>query len=763
MRVDSTSTSPPQTRTFASSGIFLAVFSLALFCSALLMFIVQPMVAKTLLPALGGTPQVWSTCMVFFQAMLFAGYLHAHFTGKWLGLKGQAVLHLALAAAALLLLPFNVGDRIASPDVSHPIAWLLQVLLLSIGVPVFLISATAPLLQKWVAQTRHPAAADPYFLYAASNLGSLLALIGYPTVIEPLVGLQSQWQGWGVGFAVLFVLLTACAWLYWRDHVPALSVDAVGRQSADIARVTHGQRVRWVLLSLAPTSLLLGVTSYITTDVAAVPLFWVVPLALYLLTFILVFAQRPPIPHGVALRAQAFVVTVLAVGAFVPVIANAMPWLWIAMHLLGFFLTALVCHGELVQSRPATTHLTEFYLWLSFGGVLGGVFTALIAPLVFTGLAEYPMALVLACLLRPSTPPANGASGGRRRDILFPCLLLLAVWAVFSSIAWLDQAPVIWRLAVLGVAAPLVAVALLSFSTRPLRFGLGVAVLSMASLLSSHASGGAMGQLLTSARSFFGVYKVYRNTDLGLSIFVHGSTIHGTQFIDPSKADQPAAYYHRDGSFGQMFRALAPTLGERAVAIVGLGSGGLACYGAKGSQWTYYEIDPLVEQIARDPRYFTFLRDCPPTTRVVIGDARVTLRNATDASYSFLLMDAFTSDAVPTHLLTREAISTYRKKLTADGVLAVHISNRFLDLLPVLSRLAQDAQLVGRVSRVDTTGTQSTLLESPAQIVVLAADEGSLGSLANDSRWLPLPPAQAGRVWSDDYVNILDALRLFGR
>ena len=762
MSTETSTSAPVRAHAGAAPGLFIGVFSAALFCSALLMFMVQPMVAKTLLPGLGGTPQVWSTCMVFFQAMLFAGYLHAHFTGKFLGLKRQALLHLVLAAAALLMLPFNLGERIASPDVAHPIAWLLQVLVLSIGVPVFLISATAPLLQKWVAQTRHPAAADPYFLYAASNLGSLLALIGYPTVIEPLVGLQSQWHAWGVGLVVLFGLLAGSAWLFWRDCVPATGVVAVRRPSEHVAGVTHGQRLRWVLLSLAPTSLLLGVTSYITTDVAAVPLFWVVPLALYLLTFILVFAQRPPIAHGVALRAQAFVVTLVAVGALVSFVSAAFPWPWIGVHLLGFFLTALVCHGELARSRPDPSHLTEYYLWLSFGGVLGGVLTALLAPLVFSGLAEYPLALVLACILRPPVAP-GGVKNGWRRDILLPCLLLLAVGLLLRSTVMLADAPVFWRVALLGVAAPLLAIALLSFSTRPLRFALGVAALSIASLLSSHASSGAMGQLITSARSFFGVYKVYRHTDLGLSIFVHGSTIHGTQFIDPSKANQPGAYYHHDGSFGQMFRALAPGLGQRAVAIVGLGSGSLACYGAKGSQWTFYEIDPLVEQIARDPRHFTFLRDCPPTTRVVIGDARVTLRNATDASYSLLLIDAFTSDAIPTHLLTREAMSAYRKKLTPDGVLAVHISNRFLDLLPVLSRLAQDAQLVGRVSRVDTTGTQSTLLESPAQVVVLAADEASFGSLANDPRWLQLPPARAGKVWSDDYVNIIDALRFSSR
>lgn len=762
MRIDSTSTPPPQSRTFASSGIFLAVFSLALFCSALLMFIVQPMVAKTLLPALGGTPQVWSACMVFFQAMLFAGYLHAHFTGKWLGLKGQAVLHLAMAVAALLLLPFNVGDRIASPDTSNPIAWLLQVLAISVGVPVFLISATAPLLQKWVAHTRHPASVDPYFLYVASNLGSLLALLGYPTLIEPFVGLQSQWQGWGIGFAALVVLLTACAVLFWRDQAQTPTGVAAVQAPAAITNLTNNQRLRWVLLSLAPTSLLLGVTSYITTDIAAVPLFWVVPLALYLLTFICAFAQRPPISQGVALRGQAFVVTLLAVGSLVPAIVIAMPWPWMAVHLLAFFLTALACHGELVRSRPATTHLTEFYLWLSFGGVLGGALTALLAPLVFTGLAEYPMALVLACLLRPALA-SNGAKRERLRDFVLPCLLLLMAWSFFKVTALLAQLPPVWGVVMLGLVAAGSGVGLLSFSTRPLRFGLGIAALFISLQLSSPSSNHSLGQLAASARSFFGVYKVYRNDALSLNVLVHGSTIHGAEFKDGANGQQPGTYYHRDGSFGQVFRGIAPALAHRAVAIVGLGTGGLACHGAKGSQWTFFEIDPLVEQIARDTRYFSFLRDCPPTTRVVIGDARITLRNAIDDSYGVMLIDAFTSDAIPTHLLTREAIALYRKKLAPDGVLVLHISNRFLNLAPVLSRLAQDGRWVGRMSDVKSAPPSNGLHASPALVVVLAANEAALGSLATDSRWLRLPPAESGAVWSDDYVNILDALRLFGR
>lgn len=748
---------------FASSGLFLAVFSVALFCSALLMFLVQPMVAKTLLPALGGTPQVWSTCMVFFQAMLFAGYLHAHFTGKILGIKRQAVVHLALAAGALLLLPFSVAERIATPDASNPIAWLLHVLAVSIGVPVFLISATAPLLQKWIAHTRHPAAADPYFLYVASNFGSLLALIGYPTLVEPLVGLHDQWQAWGAGFAALVLLIVTCAGLFWRDHADAAGTAHPGATAQAGAAVSHRQRLRWVLLSLAPTSLLLGVTSFITTDIAAVPLFWVVPLALFLLTFILVFAKRPPIAHAHALRAQAFVVVLLAIGALLPAVVNLAQWSWMFLHLLGFFLTALVCHGELVRTRPGTAHLTEFYLWLSFGGVLGGVLTALLAPLVFTGLAEYPLALVLACWLRPTELPGATSVRDQRLDWFLPVLLVPIVWGLFALTSAMDGLPPVWRLLFIALAAPAIGIALLSFSPRPLRFGLGLAAVAIGMLLTVNPANRSLGQLTASARSFFGIYKVYRHTELGLNVFVHGSTVHGVQSTDPAKAMRPATYYHPDGPFGQIFRALAPNFGDRAVAIVGLGAGSLSCYGARGSEWTYYEIDPLVEKFARDPRYFTFLRDCPPLTKVVIGDARITLRNAADGSYAFLLVDAFTSDAIPTHLLTREAIAFYRTKLAPGGVLALHISNRYLNLVPVLSRLARDAHMAGRVSEVKAIPDASVLLASPAQVLVLAADEAALASLATDARWLPLPAAAPGKPWSDDYVNIVQALRYFAR
>jgi len=745
----------------ARQNILQFVFLAALACSALLMFLVQPMVGKTVLPALGGTPQVWNTCMVFFQAMLFLGYLHAHYTGLLIGLRRQAVVHLAIALAVLLFLPIGVsGARLATPDAEHPVFWLMQALFLSIGVPVLLIAATAPLLQKWFAQSRHPAARDPYFLYVASNVGSLVALIAYPTVVEPNTDLDQQWIWLSAGFALLVSLLITCALLLRREQSVA-TVAPIVEHGYAADGVMQAQRVRWLFLSFAPSSLLLGVTTFITTDIAPVPLFWVVPLALYLVTFIMAFAAQPLIRPALAVRVQAFAVTLLAVMALVPGIARSSVSMSVVMHLLAFFFTALVCHGELVRTRPGARHLTEFYLWLSLGGLLGGVFNALIAPLLFSQLFEYPLVLALACALRPR--PASG--GSKRQDWLdaaLPMLLLLFTFGALKASPMLGQVAPILAIALLAVALIGVAVALLNFSPRPVRFALGVAVLMcvLSGQVSISRSWGGAEEF--SARTFFGIYKVYSDSALGLRVFVHGSTVHGVQYIDPEKSTQPAMYYHQEGPFGDLFAATASLVGNRPVAVVGLGAGGLACYGTKGSAWTFYEIDPLVEKVARDDRFFTFLRDCPPTSNVVIGDARLTLRDAPDHSLALIVIDAFTSDSIPTHLLTREAIAGYRKKLAPDGVLAMHISNRHLKLAPVIGNLARDAGLVGRVSLARPTGDSNLLIASPAELMVLAAHEAALGQLLKNPAWVPLPMDHTERVWTDGYVNILRALSWSG-
>lgn len=521
--------------------------------------------------------------------------------------------------------------------------------------------------------------------------------------------------------------------------------------------VTPALRTRWLLLSFAPSSLLLGVTTFITTDIAPVPLFWVVPLALYLMTFMLAFAAKPYIHPQVALRVQAFAVALLAAMALIPGVARLMAPVSIILHLAAFFFTALVCHGELVRVRPATRHLTEFYLWLSLGGLLGGVFNAIVAPMTFSQLIEYPAILALACALRPGGDSIS-SKRGVLLDVGLPILLLLAVFAAMKSSLMLGQfSAMLGVVAVIGTLA-VASVTLLSFSVRPLRFALGVAALTcfLAGNISvlSHESG--TDEYVT--RTFFGVYKVSRNDSLGLNVFSHGTTVHGVQYADSGRSMQPAAYYHQAGPFGALFSALAPLLKERPVAVVGLGVGGLACHGTKGSTWTFYEIDPAVEKVARDERFFTFLRDCPPRSEVVIGDARISLRNAPDHSLALLVIDAFTSDAVPTHLLTREAIAGYRRKLAPDGVLAFHISNRHLKLAPVIGNLARDAGLVGRVSVLPPTTDTNPLIASPAELVVLAEDPASFGTLSGSSEWAPLASDPATRVWTDGYVNILRAL-----
>jgi hypothetical protein len=339
---------------------FIFVFSLALFFSALLLFLVQPLIGKVLLPKLGGTPQVWTTCMVFFQAMLFAGYLHAHFSSKLLGIRRQALLHLGLAVLALVALPIGISSISSTPDSAQPILWLTKALLISVGAPLFVISATAPLLQKWVANTNHPSSSDPYFLYVASNAGSLLALLIYPTLIEPNFDLAEQRWWWSAGYAALVLIVVGCLVLFYRNYVSVpmqRNVESISRGKLD--NVT---RIRWLLLSFAPSSLLLGVTTFISADIAAVPLFWIVPLALYLLTFIIAFAKTPPISHEIALRSQAIFLALLTVLLLAPALSPLI--VAFPVHLVAFFLTALVCHGELARSRPNSSHLTEFYLWL---------------------------------------------------------------------------------------------------------------------------------------------------------------------------------------------------------------------------------------------------------------------------------------------------------------------------------------------------------------------------------------------------------------
>jgi SAM-dependent methyltransferase len=733
------------------------LFSATLFVGAALLFSVQPMVARMILPLLGGSPSVWNTCMVFFQAALLAGYAYAHASAAWGGVRRQMAVHVVVLLLPLMVLPIVVrAESLSSlPSVESPILWLLALLVGTVGLPFFVVAATAPLLQAWFARTGHPSGRDPYFLYAASNLGSMLALLGYPLLIEPNLRLADQSLVWAAGYVVLVALIGACAVVVWRAPAGGSGELAPEAGEVDADRPTIGRRLGWVGLAFVPSSLLIGVTTYLSTDVAAIPLLWVVPLALYLLTFILVFARRVVVPGAWVSRGTAILLLILVV----VMCLRGDQILWIPLHLIVFFGAAMACHGELARRRPSARHLTGFYLAMSLGGVLGGTFNSLLA------LAALVNPVSARAAGRPvgegerTTSPSSGAARARSGrwaralDFGLPLALGLVVGGVsryYRLSPW--DSDDLWVKLVYGAAA----LACFSFSGRPVRFALGVAAMFSASLVSEE------GQILHRSRSFFGVLEVERTGPGPTHRLIHGSTLHGRQNLDPERRREALTYYHRTGPIGQVLDGLRRRAERSSVAVVGLGTGTLASYAGPGDRWTFYEIDPDVVRVARDPRLFTFLTDCRATRLdVVLGDARLRLREAPDRSYDLLILDAFSSDAIPMHLLTREALRVYRGKLAPGGILAFHISNRYIDLAPALGALARDAGLVCRV-RDDTAldPAEKQAGKTPSRWLVMAARESDLSGLADDARWVPPAIGPDEPIWTEDFSNLVHYLKI---
>ena len=635
----------------------LLLFLLTLFLSAFLLFCVQPMIAKMVLPLLGGSPAVWTTCMVFFQAALLAGYAYAHATTTWLGVRRQTIVQAGLLVLPLFVLPFGIPSdaaRSLSPE-ANPTGWLFGLLLGMVALPFFVVATSAPLLQRWFSQSGHPSASDPYFLYGASNLGSMLALLAYPLVVEPNLRLAQQSMAWTVGYGLYVVLALGCIAIVWKGQEGALDGPGKSGPAQEPHRLRIGQVLRWVVLAFIPTSLMLSVTMYLTTDIAAMPLLWVIPLSLYLLTFILTFARRPILPHSWMVRALPMAAVVLALVLNILPVAQPIS---LPLHLVVFFLAAMVCHGELVQHRPPREHLTAFYLAMSCGGVLGGLFNALIAPLVFDRIAEYPLALVLACLALPNARTDTSERWSRSLDWFLPLCLGILMWGLVTVLQPRSGSPqddLHARLA-FGLAG----LVCYAFKDRPVRFGLGLgAVLLVAGTYTS-----SYGRVLYQHRSYFGVLHVAYVASGNFNRLIHGHTLHGQQCLDPERRLEPLTYYHRTGPIGQVFEVLRTRDPGSDVALVGLGAGSLACYAEPGQRMTFFEIDPVVAKIARDRRFFTFLDDSRAASiAVVLGDARLRLNDAPDHAYGLIVLDAFSSDAIPTHLLTREALRLYRASL----------------------------------------------------------------------------------------------------
>jgi SAM-dependent methyltransferase len=754
--------------------LLTGLYAATLFAGATLLFLVEPLAGKLLLPLVGGTPGVWNTCLVFFQAALLAGYFYAHRSVTRLGVRRQAGLHLALLVVVVLAFkvavattgsPVPVVGSLVPADQDYPTAGVVALLAAAVGVPFFVLATTAPLLQRWFAATGHPSARDPYFLYAASNAGSLLGLLAYPLLIEPRMTLDHQRWMWAIGVGVYLVLVLLCAITVMKVRKPAGGSESEPHEPDAAPIRSHytviGTRriLRWVGLSALPSSLLLGATAHVSTDLAPVPLLWVVPLALYLLSFIVVFARWPDPVHRLVGRLTpmllVFVVLSLLTSAAEPL------GLITGLHFAALFGVCLVCHGELAKDRPPPEYLTAFYLWMSLGGVLGGLFNALVAPLVFHGMVEYPLALVLAGLVRPRS---SGEAAGPVLRVTDVGLVLGLLAVSIGLVVFVPQfAPMpaesdsadalVARLIRGGLMYGLPVAAAFALVRRPARFALALAALFIAGSLDP----GQLGETLHVERNFFGVVRVTRTPDGKFIRLVHGTTIHGQQRADEPGPPRPMTYYHRRGPVGWLFQAL-PAERVRRVAVVGLGTGAVAAYAHPGQRWTFYEIDPAVERIARDPRYFTFLSSCrADACDVVLGDARRKLALAADGTFDVIVLDAFSSDAIPVHLLTLEAVRLYVRKLAPGGVLAMHVSNVHLDLPPLVARLAADCDppLAVRYAADSPTDAEREDGKTASQWMVLARRDADLGAMGRGPHWHPVREPGHGPVWRDDFANLL--------
>ncbi|XZE18737.1 spermidine synthase [Pirellulaceae bacterium SH449] len=735
------------------------VYTFTIFLSAALMFMVQPMIGKMILPTLGGSPAVWNTCLVFFQALLLGGYLYAHFSIKWLGHRVQSIVHIGLLATTLGWLiwrwlqnsgtPFFLAtdERIFADTTSDPTLQLLVLLTTLIGLPFFVISTSAPLLQSWFSKTNHTNASNPFFLYAASNLGSMISLVSYPFLISKYFSLTEQGQVWTEGFAVLFLGFLLCAAILWNRFTDKDRSTFKQTEAPKSNKISLPVILTWIALSFIPSSLLIGETTFLASEVLSHPLLWVMTLALYLLTFIIVFSDKPIISHSLALR-----MTPLAAILLVIVVAgksNEPTWLVVGVHVVSFFLLTLVSHGELAKRKPEASHLTSYYLWMSFGGVLGGSFNSILSPVIFKylGLVEYPLILIASFLVL-------GMAGGSFRkgaDWIF-ALGIAAIATVLLFVLPRDQA--ILANLIYGIPAIL----LLPIARNLPKFALGAAALIFIGSLDS----GVNGRTLFLERNFYGVLKVTYDPTRNANLIIHGNTLHSIQSRDPADALFPTGYFYADGPMSTVFDH-AVARGYEQIAVAGLGAGGVACFAHAGQHWTFYEIDPAMKRVAEDPEYFTFLKECypegGPSYEIKIGDARLEMATEPEEKFDLIVLNAFSSSSPPLHLLTLEAVNVYISKLKPDGILAFNASNRHLELEPALAAIAKSKGLAFRNAKdVIRSAEEKRRGKMNSSIVLMARSEELLSPFSSDSGWAGTPD-RLPRVWTDQYTDILGSMK----
>jgi SAM-dependent methyltransferase/uncharacterized protein YfiM (DUF2279 family) len=667
--------------------------ALTIFTSAFLLFLVQPIVAKQILPWFGGSAAVWTTCLVFFQSVLTAGYAYADVVVRKLAPRSQVRLHVTLLVLSVALLPIIPGPG-WKPSGSENPAWLILGLLgATIGLPYFLLSTTSPLVQSWFA--RAFPGRSPYRLFALSNLASMLALLGYPFLLEPWEPTRMQAWGWSIAYAVFVALCAVTAMKQGTRPMVASAADV--STGLDHPAPSTRLQLLWGLLAATGSILLLSISAHITENIAAVPLLWLAPLAIYLLTFVLCFEGTRWYRRDVFLAVTAATLGVMAWTLADPGKTHELA-LQLGVFLIGLFVACMFCHGELATLKPAPRFLTRFYLMVSLGGAVGAALVGIVAPIVLRAHFELAIGLVLCAAL------LLGRAAGR--PLVHPILAFLALGATLGCGVW---------------------------SARNF-----------------------YQDTIETARNFYGVLRVQESGTNDVSrhrTLVHGTIMHGDQYVAPDFRRRPTTYYTATSGVGRVIESLHPRLAPVKVGVIGLGAGTLAAYGARGDTYRFYDINPAVVQLAR--KDFTYLADSDATVEVALGDARLNLERESAQQFDVLAIDAFSSDAIPVHLITVEALDVYRRHMKPDGVIAFHVTNRFLDLVPIVEALGKARGM--RVAWIPDDGRD--VLASRSDWVLLASggdvlDRPQVAELAT-----PIKSHPEWRLWTDDFNNLYQVLK----
>jgi SAM-dependent methyltransferase len=699
------------------------------------------MVGKMLLPYLGGAAAVWTTCVLFFQAMLLLGYVYAHLLARLSDVRKQFLIHALVLLVPIAFLPMTFRTVSSTSLSLHPLVRLLSLLAVSTAIPFFVVSTSAPLVQNWFSRTTHAASDDPYFLYAASNAGSLLALLAYPFIIEPRIGVAAQSRLWFFGYLGLLLLFAATVGLLYQARWPAL-------ERSEVLPVDWATRLFWIAAAFVPSGLMLAVTNHIAANVGSVPFLWLIPLALYLLTFVFAFAQRFRLTSTLA--SSALPVVLLLVFPLVAASVVAPPglnWIIIGAHLALLSVGALLCHTRLAESRPAAQQLTEFYFWIALGGVLGGIFTATLAPTIFSTVLEYPLLVAILPFFRKTG----------QQDDTGRAIGIAALFATGIGLTWLVLrfTHLDFDINALAFAHTALFFVVYKFRNHAQRFAFSFVALMLAYtlILPGYIEGA---NRIYVSRNFFGVKKVLDDPGTHLRKLLHGDTIHGIESTEPSRAGQPLSYYYSGGSVSDVIDVLRARGTSQRFGILGLGAGTMAAFADAAHHVTFYEIDPAVVPIAQ--KYFTFVPRCGANCDIIIGDGRLQLAQERDGSFDLLLLDAFSSDSVPTHLLSREALQMYLSKLKPDGLLVFHVSNRYLNVEKLVSALVVDEGLAA-LSRFDDAGDLRNLGKSSANHLVAARRLTYLEPIAGRPGWKRIDRPDGFRPWTDDYSNLMSLIR----